>query len=156
MSTNSQLHIFRDQFDALVASHKAFHEVAIKVTDILQDPSRSACYQSLPNYAEDGIGVEFTEYGQNASNGDDSAHRGESDGVRSHSKRHVADQRERKSAQQEESIFVIENMRARKAYKQKRQRSMELYARASVSYLDAEYDFQCMPAPLRFLSTHAC
>ena len=34
--------ISRDQFDALLASHKAFHEVAIKVTSILQDPSRFA------------------------------------------------------------------------------------------------------------------
>ena len=49
MSTNTHSYITRHEFDALIASQKAFHEVAIKVTDILRDPSRSAHYQSHPS-----------------------------------------------------------------------------------------------------------
>ena len=39
--------------------------------------------------------------------------------------------------------FELESRRARKAYSQKQQRSIRMYARASASYHDAEYDFQC-------------
>lgn len=149
VSTNVPSHISRHQFDALLASHKAFHEVAIKVTDILQYPSRSAHYQSLPNKAEEDIDVNYIDYGRNVSKADSSVSSQGRGGITNHSKRYTVHQQERKPAPDEtmsESTFEVENMRARKVYRQKRQRSIKMYARPSVSYLEAEYDFQCMPA----------
>lgn len=76
VSTNPYSHISRHQFDALLASHRAFHEVAIKLTDILQDSSKSAYYQSLPSKAEEDINVKHVDYRQNVlkSNSDFSNH----------------------------------------------------------------------------------
>lgn len=145
VSTDPPSHISRHQFDALLASHKAFHEVAIKVTDILQYPSRSAHYQSLPNKIEDDIDVNYIDNGQNVSKADSSVSSQGRGGIRNHSKRYTVHQQERKPAPDEtmsESTFEVENMRARKVYRQKRQRSIKMYARPSVSYLEAEYDFQ--------------
>ena len=69
--------------------------------------------------------------------------------IGNHSKPQMPYQQERQPASNRtlpEYSFQIGNERARKAYKQKRERSFNLYARASVSFLDAEYDFQCMSA----------
>lgn len=141
MSTNPYSHISRHQFDALLASHRAFHEVAIKVTDILQDPSKSAYYQSLPSEAEEDVNVNHVDYRQNGlkSNSD----------LSNHSERHAPRQQQRKPAPDKalsNSTFRLENIRARKAYNQKRQRSINFYARASGLSPDAKYDFQCMLA----------
>lgn len=141
VSTHPYSHISRHQFDALLASHRAFHEVAIKVTDILQDPSKSAYYQSLPSEAEEDINVNHGDYWQNVlkSNSDFS----------NHSERHAPRQRQRKPAPYEalsNSTFRLENIRVRKAYNQKRQRSINFYARATGLSPDAKYDFQCMLA----------
>lgn len=141
VSTSPYSYISRHQFDALLASHRAFHEVAIKVTDILQDPSKSAYYQSLPSEAEEDINMNHVDYRQNVlkSNSDFS----------NHSERHTLRQQQRKPAPDKalsNSTFRLENIRARKAYNQKRQRSINLYARASGLSPDAKYDFQCMLA----------
>ena len=144
VSTNPYSHISRHQFDALLASHRAFHEVAIKVTDILQDPSKSAYYQSLPSKVEDDINVNHLDYRQNVL-------KGNSD-ISNHSERHAPHQQEHKPAPDapdealSNSTFRLENIRARKAYNQKRQRSINFYARASGLSPDAKYDFQCMLA----------
>ncbi len=148
VSNNHQSHISRHQYDALWASHKAFHEVAIKVTDILLDPSRSAQYQSLPSRSDDNIDVNYIDNGPSISEGDNSPPRPQSRGVRNCSSQHSLHRSEPKLASYEKSTvptFQMENMRARKAYRKKQQRSIKMYARASESYLDAEYDFRCMP-----------
>ena len=132
VSNNPQLHISRRQFDALVASHRAFHEVAIKVSDILQDSSRSAYYQSIPRKNEDDIDVNYLDDGQNVSRGNSLVPRHQSGDLENHSK--------------PDSTFQIENWRARKSYRQKRQRSIESYAHASLSYFTANYGFQCILA----------
>ena len=132
-------HVSRHQFDALLASHRAFHEVAIKVTDILQDSSISAYYQSFPGKTEDDLGVNHIDYGQNVLEG--------SSDTRSPSERHAPHQEERKPAPDEalsKPTFMLENARARKAYNQKRQRSINFYAGASGSEFGAKFDFQCM------------
>ena len=136
-STNSQPHISRQQFNALLASHRAFHEVAIKVTDILLDPSRSARYQSLSSTYDDEVDVNYLTYGPHGLKGD---------AVAPSAKPPDPSQYERMPSRIEPSArtnFQIENVRARKAYRQKRQRSHEMYARAFGSYLAADYDFQC-------------
>lgn len=141
VSTNPYSHISRQQFDALLASHRAFHEVAIKVTDILQDPSKSAYYQSLPSEAEEDINVNHVDYRQNVLNSNSD--------FSNHSERHAPRQQQRKPAPDEalsNSTFRLENIRARKAYNQKRQRSINFYARALGLSPDAKYDFQCMLA----------
>lgn len=147
---NSQFHISRHQFHALLASHKAFHEVAIKVTDILQDPSRSAKYQLPSDRAEEEINVNYIGYGQTVSKRDSSVSSQKSGSIGNHSKPQIPYQQERQPAPDRTLLdcsFQIGNERARRAYKQKRERSINLYARASLSFLDAEYDFQCMSAP---------
>ena len=149
VSTDPQFHISRHQFDSLLASHKAFHDVAIMVTDILQDPSRTSRYQSLPNEAEDDIDVKSTDYGQDVSEGDGSIPGRQSGGLRDDRERYILHNQGRKPAPDEtvsNSTFEVDNMRARKAYRKKRQRSINLYASTPVSYLDTEYDFQCKPA----------
>ncbi len=148
VSFNHHSHMSRHQYDALCASHKAFHEVAIKVTDILLDPSRSAQYQSLPSRSDENIDVNYIDNGPSISEGDNSIPRQQSRGVRNYSSQHFLHRPEPKPASDEKSTlptFQMENMRARKAYRKKQQRSIKMYARASGSYLDPEYDFQCMP-----------
>lgn len=154
VSNNFQPPISRHQFDALLASHRAFQEVAIKVTDILQDPSRSACYQSLSSKVEDNIDPNHADYGHSVSEDDSLVPRHQSGGIKDDSGRHSPHQQELKPASNEISPLVtlqIENARARRAYNHKRQRSIRLYARASGSLPDAEYDFQCMPTCSRCL-----
>ena len=149
VSPNPQFHISRHQFDALLASHKAFHDVAIMVTDILRDPSRTSRYQSLPNEAEDAIDVNYIDYQQDVSEGDGSVTRPECGRVTDDGERYIPHQQERKPVPDKtvsNFTFEVDNMRARKAYRQKRQRSINLYATTSVSYLETEYDFQCKPA----------
>ena len=146
VSTNTQYHITRHQFDALLASHRAFHEVAIKVTDLLQDPSRSAYYQPHPTTSDTDIEVSFLDNKQNSINGDILFSGQQSGGIRDDSSWRLLRRQEREPATDETPpniTFQLENMRARKAYSQKRQRSIKMYARASASYPDAEYDFQC-------------
>ena len=146
MSTSPQFHISRHQYDALLASHRAFRDVAIRVTDILPDPSRTSYYQSLPNEPEDDIDANYN--GQNVPRGDSSISRQQSGGFGNYSKRYSPHKQECKPAPDEtitNFAFEVENTKARKAYRQKRQRSISLYASTSVSYLDTEYDFQCMP-----------
>lgn len=146
MDANPQFHISRQQFDALLASHKAFHEVAIKVTDILKDPSRSAYYRSAPSKVEDDVDMNFIDSRHGVSKGDTLVPKQPSGSTMNHSKRYVPHYQERRPAPdglQQNLTFPLENMRARKAYYQKRQRSINMYARASVSYVDAEYDFRC-------------
>ena len=148
ISTNHQSHVSRHQYDALWESHKAFHEVAIKVTDILLDPSRSAQYQSLPSRSGDNTDVNYIDNGPSISEGDNSTLRQQSHGVRNYSSQHALHRPEPKPASDQKSTlptFQMENMRARKTYRKKQQRSIKMYARASGSYVDAEYDFQCMP-----------
>ena len=132
VSNNPQSHLSRHQFDALVASHRAFHEVAIKVSDILQDSSRSAYYQSIPSKIEDDIDVNYIDYGQNVSRGSRVVPRHQSGDLEDHSKPDLT--------------FLVENSRARKSYRQKRQRSIGSYAHTSLSYLAADYGFQCILA----------
>lgn len=135
LSPNPQFNISRHQYEALLASHKAFRDVAIRITDILQDPSRTSYYQSLPSEAEDDTDPNYAGYGQNVPKGDSSI------------SRQQTHQYECKTAPDEtitNSAFELENTRAKKAYKQKRQRSINLFASTSVSYLDTEYDFQCI------------
>ncbi len=149
VSPNPQFHISRHQYDALLASHKAFHDVAIMVTDILRDPSRTSRYQPLPNEAEDDIDVDYQDYGQDVSKGEGSIPRRQSSGLTDDGERHISHHQGRKPAPDEtvsKFTFAVDNMRARKAYRQKRQRSINLYASTSVSNLDTEYDFQCKPA----------
>ncbi len=149
VSPNPQFHISRHQYDALLASHKAFHDVAIMVTDILRDPSRTSRYQSLPKEAEDDIDVNYQDYGQDVSEGDGSIPRRQSGSLTDDGERQILHRQGRKPAPSEtvsNFTFEVDNMRARKAYRQKRQRSINLYASTSVSYLDTEYDFQCKPA----------
>lgn len=148
LSTNSQPPISRHQFDALLASHRAFQEVAINVTNILQDPSRSACYQSPSNEFEDNDNPNHADYGHSVPEDDSLVPRHQISGFKNNSGRHSPHQQELKPALNEISPKVTlqtENWRARRAYKHKQQRSMRLYARASGSLPDAEYDFQCMP-----------
>ena len=145
VSTSPQFQISRHQYDALLASHKAFRDVAIRVTDILQDPSRTSYYQSVPSEAEDDIDANYNE--QNAPKDDSSASRQQIGDFRVYSKRYMPHQQERKHTPNEtitNSAFEVENTKARKAYRQKRQRSINFYASTSLSYLDTEYDFQCM------------
>lgn len=147
-TNNPQFHISRHQYDALLASHKAFRDVAIRVTDILQDPSRTSYYQSVPSEAEDEIDVSYIDYGQNVPKGDSSISSQQSKDFRTYSKRYIPHQQERKATPEEiitKFTFDSENSKARKAYRQKRQRSVNLYASTSISYLDTDYDFQCMP-----------
>lgn len=145
VATNPQFHVSRQQFDALFASQKAFHEVAIKVTDILQDSSRSACYQSLPRNLDNDIDLNYVCQQDIPGNGV-SVPREQHNRIGHHSERRTPGPQERTQTADEKISFQVENMRARKAYKQKRQRSINLYARAPASHLDADYDFQCMPA----------
>ena len=145
VSTSPQFRISRHQYDALLASHKAFHDVAIRVTDILQDPSRTSYYQSVPSEAEGDVDANYN--GQNVPKNDGSVSRQQSGGAWNYSKRYTPHQEERKPAQDEtitSIAFEVENTKARKAYSQKRQRSINFYASTSLSYLDTEYDFQCM------------
>ena len=62
--TSSHFTLSRHQFHALLASERVFHEVALKVTDILQDPSRSANYQLTSDRAEKDINVNYIDHGQ--------------------------------------------------------------------------------------------
>ena len=124
--------ISRDQFDALLASHKAFHEVAIKVTSILQDPSRFASYQSIPSSAEDNLDETNTTIGQAISG----------DVCRSPPPKPLESELSRVNTFPPRS-FDTNNAKARKDYYNKRQRSIKLFAQASTSYVAAEYDFQC-------------
>lgn len=142
VSTNFQYHITRHEFNALVASHRAFHEVAIKVTDILQDPSRLAYYQPHPRTSDSDIGVSFIE---STKDGRPSSRQQGGD-IKNDSNWRLLQAQEREPAADEtrpKITFESENIRARKSYGQKRQRSIRMYARASASYPDAEYDFQC-------------
>ena len=146
VSINTQSHITRHQFDALLASHRAFHEVAIKVTDLLQDPSRSAYYQPHPSTSVGDIDVSLLNNKQNSTKDDSLFSRRQSGGIKDDSSQRLLQRQEREPATNETPpniTFELENMRARKAYSQKRQRSIRMYARASGSYPDAEYDFQC-------------
>ena len=146
MSTNPQSHITRHQFNALLASHRAFHEVAIKVTDILQDPSRSAHYQPHPSTSEGDIDVSLLDNKRNSTRDDSLFSRQQSSGLKDDSSRRLLQRHERGPAPDEalsNITFASENMRARKAYSQKQQRSIRMYARASGSSPNAEYDFQC-------------
>ena len=43
-----EVSISPSQLNAILKSHRELHEVVIKITEILQDPSRSASYQSFP------------------------------------------------------------------------------------------------------------
>lgn len=154
LSTNSQPPVSHHQFDALLASHRAFQEVAINVTDILQDPSRSASYESPSSKVKDNDDLNPAGYGHTVSEDDSLVPRHQSGGVKNNSRRHSPHRQELKPASNETSPLVnlqIENARARRAYNHKRQRSTRLYARASGSLPDAEYDFQCMPTCLRCL-----
>ena len=146
VSTNTQSHITRHEFNALLASHRAFHEVAIKVTDILQDPSRSAYYQPHPRTSDGDFGVSLIEDKQNSTEDDRLFSRQQSDGIKDDSSWRLLQRQEREPATHQtppKTTFASENMRARKAYSQKRQRSIGMYARVSGSFPDAEYDFQC-------------
>ncbi|CAF9931198.1 MAG: hypothetical protein ALECFALPRED_004952 [Alectoria fallacina] len=83
--------------------------------------------------------------GRKVSKRDSSVSSQQSASIGNHSKPQVPYQQERQPAPDRTLLqfsFQIGNERARKAYKRKRQRSINLYARASVSFLDAEYDFQ--------------
>ena len=146
VSTNNQSHITRHEFNALLASHRAFHEVAIKVTDILQDPSRSAYYQPHPRTSDGDIGGDLIEYKQNSTKDDRLFSSQQGGGIKDDSSWRLLQRQEREPATDEtppKITFESENMKARKSYSQKRQRSIRMYARASGSYPDAEYDFQC-------------
>ena len=150
VSINTQPQITRHQFEALLASHRAFHEVAIKVTDILQDTSRSAHYQPHPYTAEGNIDESFLDNKQNLAKDDSVFSRQQAGGIKDDSSGRPLQRQEREPATDEtppKRTFDLENMRARKAYTQKRQRSIRMYARASGSYHDAEYDFQCKALP---------
>ena len=143
VSTNTPI---RHKFNALLASHRAFHEVAIKVTDILQDPSRLAYYQPHPRTFDSGIGVSLVESKQNSTKDDRPFSRKQSGDIKDDSNWRLLQPQEREPATDEtrpKITFESENMRARKSYSQKRQRSVRMYARASASYPDAEYDFHC-------------
>ena len=147
LSTNPQCHISRYQYDSLLASHKVFRDAAIRVIDILQDPSRISHYQSIFGEAADGSNTNYTDHRQYVLKDDSSDTRQQSGGVMDYSKRSIPPQQERKPAPGETiapSAFALENTRARKVYRQRRQRSINLYASTSVSYLDTEYDFQFM------------
>ena len=141
MSTNIQSHITRHEFNALLASHRAFHEVAIKVTDILQDPSRVAYYQPHPRTSDGDTDK------QNSTKDDRLFSTQQSGGgIKDDSSWRLLQRQGREPTTDETPprlTFESENMRARKSYSQKRQRSIKMYARASGSYPDAEYDFQC-------------
>ena len=146
VSTNPQSHITRQEFNALLASHRAFHEVAIKVTDILQDPSRSAYYQPQPRTSDSDTSVGLIEYKQNSTEDDRLFSGQQSAGIKDDSSWRLLQRQEREPATDETPpriTFESENMRARKSYSQKRQRSIGMYARALGSYPDTEYDFQC-------------
>ncbi len=43
-----EVSISPSQLNAILKSHRELHEVVIKLTGIIQDPSRSASYQSFP------------------------------------------------------------------------------------------------------------
>ena len=43
-----EVSISPSQLNAILKSHRELHEVVIKLTEIIQDPSRSASYQSSP------------------------------------------------------------------------------------------------------------
>ena len=148
-ASSLQPQISRQQFDALLASHKAFHEVAIRVTDILLDPSRTAHYQSLPYESDNDTNV---SYNRKANRWKTDISRQKDDGLGIAIRERVPVQSMHMPARVEisaERIFEIENTRARKAYSQKQQRSYKMYARASGSHINAEYDFQCMPSSRR-------
>ena len=149
LSASPNAQIFRHQFDALRASHKAFHEVAIKVTSILEDPSRYARYQSIPASEAYNLDGPYTDTEQSVLSKDYHAFRAKRDNITYSSQ--LRSQLSQKNANLRvdacsESSFNSANWKARKAYRQKRQRSHKLFAPASTSYRAAEYDFQCKAA----------
>ena len=138
--------ISRQQFDALLSSHKAFHEVAIRVTHILQDPSRTAEYRPVP-LEEDCDPNQCSLFGNEANDPERTATLFPSIQGRS-----VHDDLQNARSRESEAVpiftsrkptFEQENARARRAYERKRQQSMKLFATVSTSYLAAQYDFQC-------------
>lgn len=152
VSTSPQPPLSRHKFDALSASHRAFQEVAINVTDILQDPSRSANYQSPSKKVQVNDDLNLADHGHTVSEDDSLVPRHQSGGVETNSGQHSPHQQELKPASDVISPLVtlqIENARARRAYNNKRERSIRLYASAFGSLSDAEYDFQCMPTSSR-------
>ena len=153
---SSQQYVFRQQFNALIESQKAFHEVTLKISDILQDSSRLASYRSIPN-EDDHDADEVSKHRENGvKEGNSSTLQLRPgacvDSCIQNEEPPDATKRELTGSSPPWS-FEVENARARKAYEQKRRRSLMLYN--SVSYLKAEYDFQCMDQP-RMLSPYGC
>ena len=131
------LSITQQQLDNLLASNKVFQDVAIKISEILQDPSRVANYQSVP-------GGERQDRNMTAYDNHKPclAPRFEATGEGSERGKSLPSITEL-SVDRSPMSFASEKLQARKLYAEKRTRALQMYTTTAFTNLAAEYHFQC-------------
>ena len=138
--------ISRQRFDALLLSHEALREIVIKVTDVLQEPSRLAKYRASLQGKEYGLDDNYTITERANSKSDPPGPPQQKGKVVNFSRLRQRDLEKNEPFLVQDSAsaeFEKGNFKARVAYRRKRMQSFDLFAYVPGSYVATEHDFQC-------------